>query len=273
LDTAERFSIPLLAELIPDGISPGNFLVEYDPHSQWFALFTTVIARWLKAGNRALCLAMVRPREVVVRDLGRLGVDVNANEEAGTLRVDDWYSATLIPEHSASEDEAIDDKYQKYSSVKIADLSLGFSQTLRGRQLLSKWSSEKQLGVLAIAESFSMLLRFNEEKTFLEWLENRNIPLQRKLKRINLWGFGRGLHSEQFYKRLENVTDGVIDVRVVEREGPDQERCQGDKSQGTAARYALARNRNQIKRRSCVKGVGVACAFCVCGINGAGLVI
>lgn len=156
--------------------------------------------------------------EVVVKALGTLGVDVNAKEEAGTLRVDDWYSATLTPEHSTSEDEAIDDKYHKYGSVKIPDLSLGFSQSLKGRQLLSKWSSEQQLGVLSIAESFSMLLRFNEEKTFLEWFENRNIPLQRKFKRINLWGFGRGLHSEQFYKRLENVTDGVIEVRVMERE-------------------------------------------------------
>jgi len=63
-----------------------------------------------------------------------------------------------------------------------------------------------------------MLLRVNEEKAFLEWLENRNIPLQRKLKSTNLCGFGRGLHSEQFYKRLENVADGVIEVRVVDRQ-------------------------------------------------------
>ena len=71
--------------------------------------------------------------EVVVKALGTLGVDVNAKEEAGTLRVDDWYSATLTPEHSTSEDEAIDDKYHKYGSVKIPDLSLGFSQSLKGR--------------------------------------------------------------------------------------------------------------------------------------------
>jgi len=69
---------------------------------------------------------------------------------------------------------------------------------------------------LAIVESFSVLLRFNEEKAFLEWFENRN--MQRKLKRINLHGFGRGLHSDQFYKRLENVLDGVVEVRVMERE-------------------------------------------------------
>ncbi len=218
MDTAERVSIPLLADLVPDGISPGTgLLVEYDPHSQWFAVATTIIARWLSAGNRALCVAMVRPRDVVVNDLGRLGVDVNAKEETGTLRVDDWYSATLTPEHSTFEDEAIDDKYLKYGSVKIPDLSLAFSKRLKGLQLLSKWSSEQQLGVLAIAESFSMLLRFNEERTFLEWFENRDIPLQRKLKRINLWGFGRGLHSEQFYRRLENVVDGVVEVRVMER--------------------------------------------------------
>ena len=219
MDTAERVSIPLFADLIPDGISPGTgLLVEYDPHSQWFALATTVIARWLQAGKRGYCVAMVRPREVLVKDLGRFGIDVAAKEEAGELRVDDWYSASLTPEHSTPENEVIGDKYQRYGSVKIPDLSLGFSQTLKGRQLLSKWSSEQQLGVLAIADSFSMLLRFNEEKTFLEWFENRDLPLQRKLKRINVCGFGLGLHSEQFYKRLENVFDGVIEVRVMERE-------------------------------------------------------
>lgn len=63
-----------------------------------------------------------------------------------------------------------------------------------------------------------MLLRFNEEKHFLEWFENRDVPLQRKLKRISLFAFGRGLHSESFYRRLENIYDGVIDVRVMERD-------------------------------------------------------
>ena len=82
LGTAERFSIPLLAELIPDGISPGTgLLVEYDPNSQWLAVATTAAARWLQTGNRASCATMVRPREAAVKDLERLCVDVAAKEE------------------------------------------------------------------------------------------------------------------------------------------------------------------------------------------------
>jgi KaiC/GvpD/RAD55 family RecA-like ATPase len=219
LDTAARVKIPILAELVPDGIGHGtSLLVEYDTHSQWFALATTIVARWLEAGNRALCPAMVRPREVIVRDLERLGVDVTAKEETGRLRVDDWYSATLTLEQLTPETEAIDGRYLKYGSVKIADLSVGFLKQLKGHRLLDKWSSEHEIGVLAVVESFSMLLRFNEERTFLEWFESRDLPLQRKLRRINLWGFGRGLHSEQFYKRLENMADGLIELRVMERE-------------------------------------------------------
>jgi KaiC/GvpD/RAD55 family RecA-like ATPase len=161
---------------------------------------------------------MVHPRDLVVKDLERLGVDVMAKEEDGTLRVDDWYSATLTLEHMAPETKVIDGKHLKIGEVKVADLSVGFLKQLKGHKLLDKWSSEQQLGVLAVVESFSMLLRFNEEKSFLEWFESRDLPLQRKLRRTNLWGFGRGLHSDQFYRRLENMADGLIEVRVMERE-------------------------------------------------------
>ena len=44
------------------------------------------------------------------------------------------------------------------------------------------------------------------------------IPLQRDLGRVNLHGFGRGLHSDWFYRRLENAADGLVEVRVMERD-------------------------------------------------------
>lgn len=44
------------------------------------------------------------------------------------------------------------------------------------------------------------------------------MPLQRKLNRISIYAFGRGLHSDSFYRRLENICDGVIDVSVLERD-------------------------------------------------------
>ncbi len=197
---------------------PGTLLlVEYDTQSQWFAVASTLIAKWLAAGHRATYAAMMRPRELLVRSLEKLGIDTSRREHAGELRVDDWYSVAMKPETSSPQLAQVNGTYYRYGSVKVADLSLEMSRLLKGTYLLDKWSDD-QTGVLAIAESFSMLLRFNEEKHFLEWFENRDVPLQRKLNRISLPAFGRGLHSDSFYRRLENICDGVIDVRLLERD-------------------------------------------------------
>jgi len=209
-----------LSDLIPDGVMPGAFLlVEYDTQSQWFAVAATMVARWLEAGHRALYTAMARPRESLVKSLEKLGIDVPYMEQAGQLRIDDWYSVTLKPETSEPEPAQLSNgTHYRYTSVKVADLSVDFSKQLKGqRQSLSKWPDD-QTGALNVPESFSMFLRFNEEKPFLEWFEAREIPLQRKMNRISLIPFGRGLHSESLYRRLENICDGVIDVRVMERE-------------------------------------------------------
>ncbi len=212
----ERSNIPFLARLIPDGIKPPRvFLVEYDPESQWLAVAVTAAALYVQAGSRVSYSVMLRPRDAAIADLERLGVDVSACEEAGLLRVDDWYQATLGREHETMTTEAVDDKYTRTGSLKIADLSVDFLKRLKGKTELTKWSSQ-QHGVLTIAESFSSLLRFNDEKVFLEWMEGRNLPLQRQLGRINLLAIARRLHSESFYARMENASDGVVDIKIIE---------------------------------------------------------
>ncbi len=67
-------------------------------------------------------------------------------------------------------------------------------------------------------ESMSQTLRFNEEKPYLEYLISRFIPNERRAKRIDLAGVLRGVHTESFYKQLEGAVDGVIDLRVMERD-------------------------------------------------------
>jgi len=219
---------------------PGTlFLVEYDPQSQWFAVASTMIARWLQSGQRALYAAMVRPRESVVKSLEKLGVDVIAKEQAAQLRIDDWYSITLKPEASAPDPVPSTGPFYRYTSVKVGDLSLDFSKLLKSQQqTLATWPDD-QSGVLVVSESLSMLLRFNEEKHFLEWFEVRDVPLQRKLNRIHFFAFGRGLHSESFYRRIENICDGVVDVRVMERDDETKSyvRVQSLKGQPHDARW------------------------------------
>ncbi len=219
----ERYDIPLLERLIPGGVKAGTqFLVEYDPESQWYAVAATICCRWIQHGHRSLYFASARPRDEVIEHLTNLGLDVAKSEGDGILRVDDAFSASLGLEQKdtmALATEVVDDRYLRYSSLKISDLSVQMLKQLRGAKLLmTKWG-ESQLGVLSIAESFSTLLRFNEEKAFLEWMESRDMPLQRRLQRTNLHGFLTRLHSESFYTRLESACDGLVDIRVVEKDG------------------------------------------------------
>ena len=66
--SSERVSIPLLAQLIPDGVKPGTiFLVEFDPESQWLGFAATVTASFLFAGGRVSFTASLRSPETVSR--------------------------------------------------------------------------------------------------------------------------------------------------------------------------------------------------------------
>jgi hypothetical protein len=50
--------IPLIDDLLNEPAPPGSiFLVEYDPASQWFAAFGTIIAGWIQGGGTAAYVA------------------------------------------------------------------------------------------------------------------------------------------------------------------------------------------------------------------------
>jgi KaiC/GvpD/RAD55 family RecA-like ATPase len=191
--------------------------VEYDPEGQWFAVSRTMAALRVKNGFRVLYGATARSRKEVIASLSKLGVDVNRAETAGLLRIDDHYSSTLGQDKDNPGFVAIDDKYMRIGSPKIADWSIEQLRMIKGQaQRLSKWGSD-QSDVLAVTDSFSPFLRFNEEKAFLEWIETRDLQLNRNLGRIIIIGMSRGVHSEPFYKSLEGIFDGIIEVRALER--------------------------------------------------------
>ncbi len=103
-------------------------------------------------------------------------------------------------------------------SLKLSDLSVQYlkdmTQGPESGDAFETWPP----GALTVAGSSSQLLRFNEEKPYLEGAISRVNPNCRRAKRILLNGFVRGIHTESFYKRLESDIDGVIDVRVKERD-------------------------------------------------------
>jgi KaiC/GvpD/RAD55 family RecA-like ATPase len=103
-------------------------------------------------------------------------------------------------------------------SLKVADLSVQYLKDMKQGPELGAFFEEWPPGALTIDESMSQMLRFNEEKPYLEWVISRVHPNHRRAKRVFFEGFVRDIHTESFYKRLESDVNGVIDLRVMERD-------------------------------------------------------
>ena len=223
LSLGSRLNVALLDQLIPEGIESGTvFTVEFDPDSQWYAVAATIAVRYLQAGGRVAYVDVTRPPDVVKGELGRVGLDFEATVKEGRLRVDDWYTATLTGGRISAEQEkdVLEpiDGGTRLRSVKVADISVEwlrlFKYGPRPFDVTETWPP----GALTILDSASELMRFNEEGVYLEFVITRAFPNERKAKRIRFGGIARGVHSESFYKRMEAASDGIIDLRVMERD-------------------------------------------------------
>lgn len=224
LSTDSRFTIPLLDKLIPDGIEAGTvFNVEFDPDSQWLAVATTIGARYLQTGGRVGYVSAMRPPEAVKKDLAKLDIDVSAAIAERRLNVDDWYTATLTGGRITTEQEKTGllepiDGGTRVRSIKVADLSVEWlrlsKEGPRPFDVIETWPP----GALTIFDSLTEVTRFNEENSYLEYAITRGWTNERKAKRIRIGGVARGVQAESFYKRLEGASDGIIDLRVMERD-------------------------------------------------------
>ena len=76
---------------------------------------------------------------------------------------------------------------------------------------------------MGIFESFTELLRFNEENPAVEICLSRWLPNERRAKRITLIGIATGIHGETLYRRLENGLDGTIELLVLDRDDEAQD--------------------------------------------------
>jgi KaiC/GvpD/RAD55 family RecA-like ATPase len=222
----EIVRLPLLDPLIPGGIRPGTMLlVEYDPESQWFAVASTIAARYLAINRHVGYLAMARPSEDFKQRLTSLGVDIAAAGKEGRLAVEDWYSASLTggrlePTNSQAAVFEMIKGELKVRSLKVSDLSIEWLKTSKvgprpAYDVVDYWP----VASLIICESLSSVLRFNEEKAYVEFMESRVFPEERRRKSITLQALARGLHTDWLYKRMEGAMDAVIDLQVMEREG------------------------------------------------------
>lgn len=186
----------LTAGPVPAG---SNILVEFDASSQWYAASLSIAAEWLKQGGRVLYGALAQPPDKIRTRLNQQGVDVASLERDDKLRIWDWYAATLG--QKSKEKYALD-------SLRVHDLSLGFSQV----EMRGPVSAE----LLRFFDNVSVEARFNDEKSFVEFLLSRAIPVAPLRQTTTLRGMMMGVHSEYAYRQLEGASDGVVDLTLKE---------------------------------------------------------
>jgi KaiC/GvpD/RAD55 family RecA-like ATPase len=98
--------------------------------------------------------------------------------------------------------------------LKVADLSIGYAKiVVRGQGMPGA------PGFLVIEDNFSILDRFNEERSGVEFYLTRRLPTATLQKTICLRALAKGIHSERVYKTLEAAADGIIDFKVEEVAG------------------------------------------------------
>ena len=115
------------------------------------------------------------------------------------LYITDLYTATLG--QKSKEKFAI-------PSLKVADLSIEFSRNImRG---------PPEPDTLAIVDNGSTLARFNDEKSWVEFILTRIIPSTKMLKNTGIAGIIREIHSAWVYEQLEAAADAIIDFKVEE---------------------------------------------------------
>ena len=207
--------ISLIEDLLKAPLPPGaSLLVEYDPTSAWYQSSLNIAAGWLREGGAVTYHVATQPPENIRSQLAQLGLDVGQLEANDKLRVFDWYTATLGRKSK--------EKYAFYS-LKAADLSVLFGKymmaTQQGIELIPPQPSPDWLRIL---DDASCLGRFNEEKSWVEFVRTRIVPIASLWKSTGIGGIIRGIHSDWAYKNLEAASDGVIDFKQDEATGEAQ---------------------------------------------------
>ena len=200
--------IPLIDDLTQNPVPMGsNLLVEFDPASQWYNSCLTMAAGWAKQGGDVGYNGFIEPPDIVRPKLTRLGLDVSELESRDRLRLYDWYTPTLG--RKSKERYGIE-------SLKVADQSIQFRLT---EDDLNSPAEAEWFESVRIADNFSTLARFNDEKAWVELMLTRVLPIGPVKKSTLIFGIMKGVHSEWAYKQLEGLADGIVQFGLDEAYG------------------------------------------------------
>ena len=192
--------IPIVEDLIKGTVQPGsNILVEYDPASQWYNASITMAAGWLRTEGSVAYNAAAQSPDKVRSQLKRHGIDTVELERSGKLSIIDFYTITLG--QKSKEKLAVD-------SLKVADMSIFVAKNLM--------QGPPAPNLLRLTDDHSVLSRFNDEKTWVEFILTRSVPSVSMTNQIGVRAVMKNVHSDWVYKKLEGAHDGTLEFDLKE---------------------------------------------------------
>ena len=190
--------VPFLSEMFGP-ISYGRVITAlYDPDSQFNPLFVNISAEYLRSGGDLLYLASSRPPNEIRGQFTELGLDIAEYEARDNAVLFDSYSAQMGIKSS--------EKYQTRES-NLNERSITISESA------PQWPA----GTLVIGESFSDMALHQENVFGKFW--RKVVGRWRNQGAIMIAGLAMDLHPPEFYQEMKLISDGVLEMRLMERGG------------------------------------------------------